>query len=115
MHLAAQSGVTMADPITAVIEHHLGREEAVRRIKSGIDRHRGTINNVATIRKELWSGDSLNFTVAALGQECDGTIDVQDDKVRIQIILPGMIKFVGARLLASVQRHGRQLLLRSSR
>lgn len=55
----------MSNPIVVSIPHRLGREEAVRRLKTGLDRAAASIP-VIQIEEERWSGDSMNFRISTL-------------------------------------------------
>src|SRR4051812_15380217 len=58
----------MSKPLIVSIPHRLGREEAVRRIKSGFATARGNYSAFLTFQEEAWTGDRLAFNVSALGQ-----------------------------------------------
>ena len=58
----------MSQPVIVSIPHHLGREEAVRRIKSGLAAARSNYSALLNIREETWDGDSLVFNMSTLGQ-----------------------------------------------
>ena len=68
----------MSQPLVVSIPHHLGRAEAVRRLKSGLGSVRTSFGNVLTVQEETWTDDHLQFCVSALGQSANGTIDVAD-------------------------------------
>ncbi len=57
----------MSAPLVVSIPHRLGREEAVRRLKTGLGRAAASIP-VMQVEEERWSGDSMNFRIRALGQ-----------------------------------------------
>ena len=81
----------MSQPLVVSIPHRLGREEAARRIKSGLAAARANYSMLLTINEEIWSGDSVAFNVSALGQTAAGTIDVADDHVRLEVRLPWLL------------------------
>ncbi len=47
----------------------------------------------------------------ALGQAISGRIDVFEESVRIEVILPGMLGFLGAKISRRVREHGLKLLV----
>ena len=54
----------MAKPLVVTIPHSLGKQEALRRLKSGMPRVLGGI----PVMNETWTDDPLSFKVSALGQ-----------------------------------------------
>ena len=100
----------MAKPIVVSIPHHLGREEAVRRLKSGLERARTTFGSQFNVLQEDWTGDHLDLRIALLGQATGGTIDVADDHVRIEIELPWLLGMVAEKAKALIQKQGQLML-----
>ena len=81
----------MSAPLVVSIPHRLGREEAVRRLKTGLGRAAASIP-VMQVEEERWSGDSLAFRIRALGQIASGQVDVADDHVKVQVVLPWLLQ-----------------------
>jgi Putative polyhydroxyalkanoic acid system protein (PHA_gran_rgn) len=92
----------LSKPLIVSIPHRLGREEAARRIKSGLTAARTNYSAFLTINEETWSGDRLAFNLSALGQSAVGVIDVADDHVRLEVELPW--------LLAAIRKEGTLML-----
>ena len=90
----------MAEPLIVNIPHRLGKDEALRRIKSGLGRARAEFAALLTIENEVWSGDRLTFSASALGQRASGIIDVGEQAVRLEVTLPWLL----ARFAHAVQR-----------
>ena len=44
-----------------------------------------------TIEQEVWSGDRLTFQMRGFGQSAAGTIEVFDDSIRIDVMLPWLL------------------------
>lgn len=100
-------------PVVATVSHTLGREAAKRRIAGSLDRIRAQLATVARGIEESWTGDRLDFRLTALGQAISGHLDVFDDYVRVEIMLPGMLGFLGNRISSRVQDFGIKLLDRT--
>ncbi len=66
----------MSKPLVVSIPHHLGKDEAVRRLKSGLGSVRTSYGHLFNVQEETWSDNRLQFRVSALGQAASGTIDV---------------------------------------
>ena len=100
----------MAKPVVVSIPHHLGREEAVRRLKSGLERARTTFGTQFSVLQEDWSGEHLDLRIAILGHATGGTIDVADDHVRIEIELPWLLGMVAEQAKSLIQKQGQLML-----
>jgi hypothetical protein len=100
----------MSTPLIVSIPHHLGREEALRRIKSGIATARTSYSSVLAIHEETWSGDRLAFNVSALGQTASGLIDVADDHVRLEVTLPWLLAKLAEKFTPAIRKEGTLLL-----
>ena len=87
-------------PLIVSIPHRLGRQEAKRRLDSGISRLRPELAGLISTLDYSWDQDRLNFNVSAMWQTITGAIEVLDDAVRIEIHLPWM--------MTPARRHGRQ-------
>jgi putative polyhydroxyalkanoic acid system protein len=85
-------GLAMSAPLVVSIPHHLGREEAARRLKGGLSRAAASLP-VLSVDEERWEGDHMMFfRVRALGQAASGHIDVADDHVRLEVMLPWLLQ-----------------------
>ena len=100
----------MSKPLIVSIPHHLGREEAARRIESGLTAARANYSAFLTIREETWTGDRLAFNLSALGQSAVGLIDVADDHVRLEVQLPWLLAMVAEKLAPAIRKEGTLLL-----
>jgi putative polyhydroxyalkanoate system protein len=102
----------MTTPITVDIPHQLGRAEARRRIEDGFTKMLQQLpGKGAGHVSESWEGDRLSFSASALGHTVHGVIDVLDDKVRMEIELPGFLGVIANGLKGRLRKAG-QLLLR---
>jgi hypothetical protein len=99
----------MSAPLVVSIPHHLGREEAVRRLKAGIGRAAASIP-VMQVEEEFWSGDTLTFRIRALGQIATGQVDVADDHVKVQVVLPWLLQRFAEIAQATISKRGQLLL-----
>lgn len=102
-------GIAMSAPLVVSIPHHLGRDEAVRRLKSGLSRAASSVN-VLKVEQESWEGDRMTFRVRALGQAAHGQVDVADDHVRLEVTLPWLLQRFAEVAQAAIRHRGRLLL-----
>jgi hypothetical protein len=100
----------LSKPLIVSIPHHLGRAEALRRIKSGIATARTNYSSVLAIHEETWTGDRLTFNVSALGQSASGLIDVADDHVRLEVTLPWLLAKLAEKFTPAIRKEGTLLL-----
>jgi hypothetical protein len=100
----------LSKPLIVSIPHRLGREEALRRIKSGIATARTNYASLLAIHEEIWTGDRLAFNVSALGQSASGLIDVADDHVRLEVTLPWLLAKLAEKFTPAIRKEGTLLL-----
>jgi Putative polyhydroxyalkanoic acid system protein (PHA_gran_rgn) len=94
----------MSESVTVTVPHRLGREEATRRIRTGFERAGGQFGGLLTISQQTWAGDRLSFRASALGQQASGTVDVSEDRVRIEVTLPWLLAKIAQRLAPQIER-----------
>ena len=101
---------TMSQPIQVDLPHNLGKEEARRRIANNIHKLRDHIPGGGAQVQSGWSGDQLNLGIDALGQSVNATIDVEESKVHVAVLLPGMLAMFAGPIQAMLQKKGDLLL-----
>ena len=100
----------MSDPVTIIVGHRLGKDEAVRRLKDGFSRTKGQLGQMIVIEQETWEGDTLRFQMRALGQNAAGIIEVLEDALRIEVSLPWLLAKAAKRLLPILRKEATLLL-----
>jgi len=100
----------MSKPLFVSIPHRLGKEEALRRIESGLGNARAHFSHLFTVQEETWTGDHLQFRVSALGQAVSGTIDVGEDSVNMVLVLPWLLAKLAETLQPLLRKEGTLLL-----
>lgn len=103
----------MTAPLVVSIPHRLGRDEAVRRLKTGLTRAASSIP-VLKVDEERWDGDRMMFRVRALGQAASGHIDVADDHVRLEVTLPWLLQRFAEVAQVAIRNRGNLLLTKRS-
>jgi putative polyhydroxyalkanoate system protein len=99
----------MSQPIEVDLPHSLGKDEARRRIANNIHRLEGHIPGGAKVESG-WAGDQLNLRVQALGDSVQSTIDVEETKVRVRVLLTGMLGMFSGVIQGALQKKGSILL-----
>lgn len=103
----------MSAPLVVSIPHRLGKEEAVRRLKTGLSRAATTVP-VLKVDEERWDGDQMNFRVRALGQAASGRIDVGESDVRVEVVLPWLLQRFAEMAQTAIRSRGQLLLTKKS-
>jgi len=99
----------MQQPIKVDLPHKLGRDEARRRIANNIHKLREHIPGGAQV-ESTWVGDDLDLGIQALGQAVQAKIGVEETKVRVEVMLPGMLAMFAGPIEAMLQKKGDVLL-----
>jgi len=99
----------MSAPLVVSIPHRLGREEARRRLQTGLTRAAASVP-VLKVDEERWHGDRMMFRVRALGQAAAGHVDVEDDHVRVEVTLPWLLQRFAEVAQAAIKKRGNLLL-----
>ena len=99
----------MSAPLIVSIPHRLGRDEAMRRLKSGLTRAAASIP-VLQVDEETWEDNRMIFRVRALGQAASGHLDVADDHVLLEVTLPWLLQRFAQAAQAAIKHRGQLLL-----
>jgi len=101
----------MAKPVSITVSHELGREAAVARLRQGVDRIRDKLGMVKMqLVEESWTDNELSFGVAALGYTVRGTLTVEENLVRVEMMLPWLLAAFAEKLKIGVEKQGQILL-----
>ncbi len=101
----------MQKPIQVDLPHKLGRDEARRRIANNIHKLKEHIPGGSAQVDSQWQGDDLDLAINALGQAVSAKIGVEETKVRVAVMLPGMLAMFAGPIEAMLNRKGADLLL----
>ena len=100
----------MSQPLIVSIPHQLGKQEALRRLQTGLTKVRTTFGAHLAHVEDTWTGDHLDFRAAVLGQHVSGSMDVADDHVRLEVQLPWLLALLGEKAKGLIERQGHLLL-----
>jgi len=103
----------MSAPLVVSIPHRLGREEATRRLKTGLTRAAASIP-VLKVDEERWEDNRMVFRVRALGQVAAGHLDVEQDHVRLEVMLPWLLQRFAEVAQVAIKNRGKLLLTKRS-
>jgi hypothetical protein len=101
----------LSKPLTISIPHKLGKAGARARIETGFGRLEQQLSGGGQAKVDKsWDGDRLNFTAVAMGQTITGSLDILEDVVKMDIILPGFLGMLAGKVRDRVQKEGQLLL-----
>ena len=103
----------MSAPLIVSIPHKLGREEAMRRLKAGLSRAASSVPGLS-VDEERWEDNRMVFRVRALGQAAAGHVDVADDHVRVEVVLPWLLQRFAEAAQAAIRHRADRLLTKQS-
>ena len=100
----------MSESLIVSIPHHLGKEEALRRLKTGLAEVGTSFGYLFSVKEQMWTGDHLRFQVSALGQSASGSIDVANDHVRLEVFLSWFLAKLVGTIQPLIRKEGTLLL-----
>lgn len=80
----------MAEPLVVSIPHSLGKAEALRRLQSGLQGM--PASSLLTLEQQPWVENKMPFVIRALGQAIPGSLEVDDSVVRLEVVLPALLR-----------------------
>lgn len=105
----------MPEPITITISHRLGRDDAKRRLEDGLGHIRGQLAAFVSSVEYGWTEYRLDFSVTAMRQSINGRIDVEDRVIRVEILLPLLLRVLSNKIIGRIRSEGVLLLDKPTR
>ncbi len=99
----------MTAPIEVDLPHKLGRAGARTRIDGGFGRLASFIPG-GSVTEKRWDGDTLHFTVEAMGQRVGAQLTVFDAHVHAAFDLPPFLALFADKIRAKLAKDGPKLL-----
>jgi hypothetical protein len=99
----------MTESVSVDLPHKLGKAAARGRIEHGVGRIAEFVPG-GNITERHWEGDTMHFTVEAMGQRISSRLDVQDANVHAEFELPGFLSMFANQIRAALQKNGPKLL-----
>jgi hypothetical protein len=67
-----------------------------------------------SVDEERWEDNRMIFRVRAMGQAAAGHVDVADDHVRVEVVLPWLLQRFAEAAQAMIRSRGDRLLTKKS-
>jgi hypothetical protein len=99
----------MPETLVVSITNALGKAEALRRLKPGFARATANLP-LLKFDEQTWIDNRMVFRAHAIGQVVSGTVDVGDNEVRLEVVLPWVLHRL-ARVVQTAFKERAQLLL----
>jgi hypothetical protein len=81
----------------------------MRRLKEGLSRTASSVP-VLKVDEERWEDNRMTFRVRALGQVAAGHVDVADDHVKVEVVLPWLLQRFAQAAQVAIRNRGNLLL-----
>ncbi|MDQ3624597.1 MAG: polyhydroxyalkanoic acid system family protein [Verrucomicrobiota bacterium] len=98
--------------ISVTLPHRLTQDEVRAGLQAGIadlkTKFAGRIGEV----QETWTGNTMNFRFAIMGQAVTGRVDILADALKLDIDLPWFLTMLADKIKPQVEREARRLLER---
>ncbi|MEG3165836.1 polyhydroxyalkanoic acid system family protein [Sphingomonas sp. PB2P19] len=99
----------MANPISLDIPHSLGKQAVRQRLEGGVGQIASKIPGGGHV-DHRWEGDTMHFSVQAMGQTIASTATVFEDKVHAVVDLPGILGLFASKIKGAIEREAPKLL-----
>lgn len=99
----------MNEPLIITISHSLGKEEAARRLRTGLA-HATSNLPMLSLDEETWTGDRMDFRMSALGSQASGNVQVAEKEVRFEITLPWLLRTFAEKIQSTMTARSQALL-----
>jgi Putative polyhydroxyalkanoic acid system protein (PHA_gran_rgn) len=100
----------MSKPLVVTIPHRLGQQEAITRLKTGLSATEAKFGQFISVQEQTWTDNRMLFRLSALAQSVSGSIDIYDDFVRLEIVLPGLLAAIAETIQPLIRKEGTLLL-----
>jgi putative polyhydroxyalkanoate system protein len=97
-------------PLTIIIPHQLSKADAKQRIESHFTELLGQYGSSLDHLEHRWTDDTLNFQAGVMGMNISGNLQIQDQDVRIEVVLPWVLTTMSETLRQTIEDQGRKLL-----
>ncbi len=91
------------------IPHKLSQNNALLQVKKALDEARPQMAGQATIEKEEWQDNTLEFAVTVQGKKITGSLVVEDQKFILDATLPLLWRVFEGRIQKAIEEQVKAL------
>ncbi len=99
-----------SNTVTLSIPHQLSRDEAKKRVEQLVRQVQTQFAGGQGRLEESWSGNTMEFTVSAMGMAARGRVVVETQVVRMEVALPQPLAMLTSTLKQRLEQEGNRLL-----
>lgn len=92
--------------LSAQIPHQLTRAEAKKRLQDQLSTLRQQSGQVAEF-KETWTGDTMSFSLLAMGKSINGQMRVDDHFVYVDVVVPWFLSMIAGTVTKQIEQNVR--------
>ena len=96
--------------VTVCVKHHLGKEEAIRRIRSAVDNLKHRVTHTVSDIQESWTDGIASFSFRILKMSIEGTLNVEPLRVELRGRFPAAVLPFKKEIEKDIERKARRLL-----
>lgn len=100
----------MNNELVVRIPHRHAQEEAVRRIRTGIEELQNRYGDRVAALETHWTENRMDGRLSAFGQSISGNIEVLPGEVVVTVTLPWLLAMLKDKILGFVQKNGDRIL-----
>jgi putative polyhydroxyalkanoate system protein len=97
--------------LTVNLPHQLNRSEAKKRVEEVVVQLRRELGTVGGKLDDRWTGDTLDFGVSLLTSQVTGQAFVQDNAIRIEVVLPWLLAALAGTIKHRLEKEGQRVLI----
>ena len=103
----------MKKPVIVTLPHQHTKDEAITRIREGLEKMKPQMAPYISSLEEEWRGDDLHFHRVAMKQTVSGRSHIMDDSVRVEVDLPWILTAIAEMVRGQIVERGSKILLRN--
>jgi Putative polyhydroxyalkanoic acid system protein (PHA_gran_rgn) len=100
----------MTHPLVVILPHSLGKAEATKRLRTGLHWLSAEFSQYVNVSEETWNEDRLLLQMIVLKQHIKGVVDVYDDRVRVEVLLPWLLARLAKNITPLLEQKGALML-----
>lgn len=96
--------------LTTSIPHQQTRAEAKRRVEELVVQLQKQYGTTLAKVDRRWTGDTMDFAFSSVGMAVTGQVFVEDQAVRLDVVLPWALSMLAGGIKQRIEEEGRKFL-----